>query len=194
MREGTMKTTMTAAAAAMLLAAAPAHSVIITVFAKGNSSTGGTGANSITLAAGEKFTVSVDPNDLWSAGALPRYSNADGLVGKLYATGSDESGQAAGVLIGKDYGTWTQNGFTAPFGALVGKIGSSYILLGDSYAGAAPEAGVLKLYYWDCNKSDNFGSIRADVSPAVPEPSTVALMLAGFGLVGWISRKRLAGK
>lgn len=148
----------------------------------------------VSVVAGQSLNISVDPSDLWSAGALPRWSNAAGLatvpigglpVGGLIATGTDESGEAAGTVIGADvFGLLLQDGFTAPFGALVGKIGSTYFNIGTSFSGAAPATGTLLLMYWDTGFSDNTESVRATID--VPEPATLALFgvaLAGLGVV-----------
>jgi hypothetical protein len=167
----------------------------VDVFALQNSSSGGTPLASVSLTAGDRFAVSVDSDDLWSAGALPRWSNADGLIVDLFATGSDESGQPEGTRIGAPFAPWTQNGFTAPFGALVGRIADVYLLLGTSFSGAAPATGTLELFYWDSNNSDNQDSVRVmltyDSDPPVqtPEPGTLALF--GLGLLGLsLTRRR----
>ena len=115
-----------ALAAGAVLAAGAAQATTFLVDAMANSSTDVSGLASISLTSGEIFQVLVDPNDLWSAGALPRWSNADGLTGNRIATGTDESGEAAGTLIGIDFGTWTQNGLSAPFGTLVGEMTASH--------------------------------------------------------------------
>ncbi len=175
-----------------LASASAAEAAVYVVGAQANSSSGGVGASTISLTGGQNFTVNVAPSDLWSAGALPRWSNADGLTGNLFATGTDNSGEAAGTLIGQDFGTWTQNGLTAAFGTLVGEIGGVFKVLGTNYTGAAWGAGTLNLYYWDSNSADNAGAIDAFVtaSSAVPEPATWALMIGGFGLAGQALRSR----
>lgn len=163
---------------------------IATVNAQTNSSSGGVGYNTgIGLTAGNLLTISVAASDLWSAGALPRWSDANGLVGDLFATGSDESGEAAGTKIGSNFGTWTQDGFTAPYGALVGKIGNSYQLLGTNFNGPAWDTGTLSLFYWDSNSGDNGASIDVNIA-AVPEPAAWAFMLFGFAGVGFAMRRK----
>ena len=78
------------------LGTSSARAVTVDVFAQANSSTGGAGAlTGISLTFGQAFTVSAGLTDLWNAGPLPRWSNADGLIAPLLATGSDDSGQLA---------------------------------------------------------------------------------------------------
>ena len=163
-----------------------------------NSTSGGTGVAVAAFNVGDAFTVSVNPLDLWNAGALPRWSNADGLTGNLFATGgADTNGDlpsgTPGVQIGQSFGTWSQGGLVAPYGALVGAwdtTPSSYFLIGTNFAGVATAStSNLKLYYFDENFSDNTGSILVNVT-AVPEPETYAMLLAGLGLIGFMSRRR----
>jgi hypothetical protein len=174
-------------AALLVLCAASAHAATYTVDAYANSTSGGSGVSTITLTAGQQFTVTASPNDLWNAGPLPRWSNADGLVGDLKATGTDESGQSAGTLIGQDFGLYSQGGLTAPYGSLVGQIGAgNFFFVGTNYTGSASAAGTLNLYYFDSNNGDNYERIAANVN--VPEPG--AIMLLVTGLVGLVSVRR----
>lgn len=191
-----MKNILTAAAfAAGLCAASAASAATVVVNAMANSSTGGSGASTgVVLGLGDLFTVTVDGDDLWSAGALPRWSDANGLDGDLYATGTDESGESAGTLIGTGppmFPNWVQDGLSAPYGSLVGKLGSTYKFLGTSFSGAAWGSGELTLFYWDSNAGDNSQFITATVT-AVPEPMTWTLMIGGFGLAGMALRRRPA--
>ena len=177
---------------------ARAVSVIVDVFAQANSSSGGSGAlTGVSLTFGQAFTVTASTDDLWSAGALPRFSDADGLTGDRYATASDDSGKNVGTQIGTDSGLWAQYPFSAPYGSLVGKIGSgASFLVGTNFSGTANATGQLSLFYWDENNGDNTGSIDATISAsAVPGPIVGAglpgLIMALGGLIAW-RRRRMA--
>lgn len=182
---------------ATLVLAVPVQSMaaIYEVKAFENSTSGGVGALVLPFTVGDLFTVSVNPLDLWNAGSLPRWSNADGLTVSLNATGladtnGDNPGVAAGTLIGQAFVSWTQDGLTAPFGTLVGKWGNSanFFAIGTNYAGTALDTN-LNLFYFDSNNVDNSGSILVNVTP-VPEPETYAMMLGGLALMGFAARRR----
>jgi len=181
--------TLSAAAAALLLAGVAHASTVVTVDALADSWNSGTGTGldtGIALTSGEAFTVTVPVDDLWSAGALPRWSNANGLTATTYATGTDQSGQPAGTQIGADFGLL--DGFY--YGELVGQIDNgAYFAVGTDFDGTANATGTLKLFYWDTYTPDNSGSVAATVS-VVPEPGSLALMLAGVGMVGGLARRR----
>jgi hypothetical protein len=179
------------AAAIVLAACGSAHAVSFDVYAFANSSSGsGVGLPTVSLTAGQAFSVSVAATDLWSAGALPRWSNADGLITKLFATGSDDSGEPAGTQIGAVFPLWTEGNLTAAYGTLVGQIDNGdYFAIGTHYNGVASATGTLKLYYWDENNFDNSGFVTANIN-AIPEPSTYALMALGLAGVGFAARRR----
>jgi hypothetical protein len=179
-------------AAAALLAAGAAQAATSTVVVDAlNDAYGATaGAASVSLTAGQAFSVDVAADDLWSAGALPRWSDANGLTHDLLATGSDDSGQAAGTLIGTNFGLYTTGDGSFAYGELVGQIGSgAFFAVGTDFDGVANATGTLHLFYWDSYTGDNSGSVTASVS-VVPEPAPVALMLAGIGAVAGLARRR----
>jgi hypothetical protein len=166
-----------------VLYADPAEAAVFVVDSAANSSSGGTGLSTFAVAAGQRIRVNSSTNDLWSLGALPRFSDGNGLVGDRFATAIDDSGQAVGTLIGRSFGLYSQNGLDAAYGSLVGEIGGVYRVLGANGVTTAWGSGTLKLYNWDSNSGDNQGSISFVVS-IVPEPATWALLMLGFGLVG----------
>jgi hypothetical protein len=180
--------TLISVAAALLLAGA-ANAATVVVDAKADSYNSGAGAGldtGITLGAGESFAVTVASTDLWNAGALPRWSNANGLTGTLIATGTDESGEAAGTVIGTNFGLFGD----FAFGELVGQIGNgAYFAVGTNFNGTANASGALKLFYWDSFTDDNSGSVSATIT-TVPEPASMALLLAGLGIVVGLARRR----
>ena len=156
------------------------------VKAKEHSSADSQGLATIVLQAGQSFSIAVASDDLWSAGPVPRWSNADGLVDNLFATAGDESGAAEGELIGVNYGNYG----AFAYGTLVGRIGNgSFFQVGTDYQGVATQAGTLSLFYWDSNSSDNSGYITAYIN-AVPEPSSLALLAGGLAVVGAAVRRR----
>jgi hypothetical protein len=177
-----MNKTLSFAAAALLLAGvaqAGASTVVVNAFDPNGSVAG-------WLNSGESFSVTVDANDLWSAGGLPRFSNADGLITDLYSVAGDDSGVTPGVLIGQDWGSYG----AFHYGELVGQIGSGPVFgVGTSFSGVADATGELKLFYWDSSYGDNAGSITATI--AVPEPANIALLGLALGAFA-LSRRRKA--
>ena len=186
-----MRKTCLALAVALLLTPALASAVPVPFVVRAfENSTSGTGVGldtGIFLNFGDLFSVEVDPGDLWNAGPLPRWSNADGLTGNLLATGSDDSGETAGTLIGQDFGLHFQHGLNLPYGTLVGSVGGVFFPIGTSFLDTAPASGNLLLYYWDSNNYDNTEFVTAEVE-AIPEPGT--LLLVGSGLVGLARARR----
>ena len=174
-----IKTLSTVAAALLLSSAAHAGTVVVNAIDPNGSAAG-------FMTAGESFSVTVDANDLWSAGGLPRFSNANGLVVDLYSVAGDDSGVTPGVLIGQDWGSYG----AFHYGELVGQIGSGPVFgVGTNFTGVADATGELRLFYWDSSYGDNFGAITATV--AVPEPANIALLGLALGAFA-LSRRRKA--
>lgn len=174
---------------AIAAAAVPAQSAVVVVQAQANSSGGGTGLVFGPVSTGQGLVITSSTNDLWSAGPPFRISDANGLTGDRFAVPGDDSGAVPGTQIGANYGFHTQGNLTAHFGTLVGRIGSTYQLLGANYNGTAWGTGNLELFYWDSNNFDNFGEITFNIT-AVPEPGAWALMILGFGATGAALRSR----
>ncbi len=122
------------------------------VKAKENSVSGGTPLiTGITVSKGELLTISVSPDDKWSAGAADRESNANGLSNPF----------------GGNYGVFTHNGFSFFYGSLVGSLdgGKTFFAVGTRMEmSILIPSGRLTLYYWDINKDDNSGSVTATVA------------------------------
>jgi hypothetical protein len=78
--------------------------------------------------------------------------------------------------------------------SLVGRIGDgAYFRIGDAYSGAADGAGDLFLAFLDTDSFNNSGFVTAVVqtsASAVPEPGSVALLLAGLGVLSVVARRR----
>ena len=180
----------------LLLAAAAgvASANPVTVAAFANSSKGGTPLSTgLLVTAGQTLRIDVNTSDLWGAKTSGAWANANGLNTGYFATGTDESGAAAGTQIGWAGGNWTQFGFTAPYASLVGEIGGKYFLVGTHYEGQAAAAGELRLMFWDSDTTGNRDFITANVS-VVPEPSGVALAGLGLSALGLVMRRKSQGR
>jgi hypothetical protein len=170
---------------------------------KTNGGATGTPLNTgISFVLGDPLIVSVDPNapNIWNSGVLAgganncgpvgfgcRWSNADGQVRNLVARDDDGptpaqssaaiSGEPVGTLIGENLfakGSWnTQGGLTAAIGTLVGRIGTTFFVLGTDFNGLAPDTGTLELFYWDINRDDNEGTVTVQVLEGQPIDCTV---------------------
>ncbi len=165
----------------VLLGNINAQATVVDVFARANSSTGGSGAvTGVNVAIGDRLVMVTDPNDCWSAGAPPRDSNANGLTaGNPCPNG--------GI-----FPDWTQAGVSAPFGSLMGKIGAgNFFFVGTDFDQVMAEAGALLLYYWDSNAGDNTEFVSVDISlnPDLPAPGALGLIGLGLGFLLYRRRK-----
>jgi PEP-CTERM motif len=141
------------------------------VDAAGNSLGGGTAFDTgVFLTAGESFSVSANPADLWdNSWTDPTYlSNANGHT--------NQQG--------------TLDGLFDNFGALVGEIGSGPLFnVGTSLDATAAGTGELKLFYFDSDAYNNTGSVHVEVS-AVPEPGNIVLMGLALGAFALTRRRK----
>jgi hypothetical protein len=170
------KLILAVAAALPFLSTAPADAAYV-VDAEANASLNTPLDTHVTLTAAMLYTFAVEnaATTIWSAGSdnpYPRTSTAAGIDPVV-----------------SNYGTLTQNGFTANFGALVGEAGSTFFLIGTGTS-LSGLSGDLKLMYWDDTFTDNSGIQTVDVTGGVPEATTWAMMIAGFAGLGLAMRMK----
>jgi len=168
-----------AAAAAFVSMSGNAATYTVTTDAHSNSTGGGVGVDvGVSLTAGQTFTVSTDASQIWHGAAVgdKNYTmlstNASGETGLAYAP------NLKGI------------GFT-PVGTLVASINGDYRVIGaGTTTFAAWGTGEIFFHYADINKFDNSGSVISTLTTPVPEPTSMALLIAGLGTVGVLTRRR----
>lgn len=82
--------------------------------------------------------------------------------------------------------------------SLIGKIGANaafdntWFKVGTAYGGPAPGSGRLFLAFLDSDSFNNSGFVtaRVEYTAPVPEPATMALMLAGLAALAWRASRR----
>lgn len=169
-----------AAALALSLAAPALAATVVDVDARLHSSTPGNGlATGVLVNAGDTLGITADPRDTWSLGGeepATRTFAADGLPVVAPFT--------------NDYEPYTQDGLTALYGTLVGRIGTgAFFVVGTMFEETATETGELFLYAWDSNDFDNSGSIEVTIS-AVPLPAGGLMLAGGLGALAFLRRRR----
>ena len=150
-----------------------------------NSTGGGTkssplGGSPLILTAGEQFTVSTDPSQIWLGADTPGDPNAGTLT--TTANGTTNPYWNLGHL-----GFFLPGLPSVQIGSLIGEINGVYAFIGaGTKTFTAWETGALTFQYADINKSDNAGIIVSNVT--VPEPMTPVLV--GFGLLALLAMRR----
>lgn len=166
-----------------LAGAATAATVPFQVDAKSNSLSSSQldrGKNTgVILSAGQRYSVSVDPDDLWSIGSnsLRHLGNADGAAAEhLYTFFRDSAFEA-----------------TFSHGTLVGRVGDGvFFKVGTSpVVRLADASGTLNLYMWDINSHDNSGSLAVEIDTVVPVPlpATSGLVFLAIGAMAIFRRR-----
>lgn len=149
--------------------------VMVSVNSNANSFVDGAAKyTGITVAAGQKLEISVDPSQLWNfGGGNPDLTvNADGLPGWFMDVANPDG-----------------SNFTGLIGSLVGQIGNgNFFTVGTDFDGFANASGKLNLFFWDSDAWNNSGSVQAAVE--VPEPASMALF--GLGLLALARTRRRA--
>ena len=154
-------------------------------------------------AATQSFDVYANQNSVafGSHDATPVDTGLNFLAGDALSIG------ASGLWNGGACGDVDANG-TMCFGiegttginyfSLIGKIGadasfdSTWFKVGTAYGGPAPGSGRLYLAFLDSDSFNNSGHVTATVeyTSPVPEPATLALMLAGLAPLAWRATRR----
>lgn len=185
-----MKSFTLALVAAATFAAAPVSAAnVVNVNGLTNASTNGSNAVSVALAAGT-YTLTFT-QDLFSA--FSRFSSNAGCspLGAGCTQGWENSVR---YLIG---GTTFQFGDGNASGGIGPVSGGGYYSSAAQSLTAAGQyvttftlanPGNVSFFIYDDNLSDNRGGVSLAIS-AVPEPATWALMMLGFGAIGFAMRR-----
>ena len=127
----------------------------------------------LTGIAGSSFVVAIDVNTTSEAGeTLQLFEVWDTTTNTLLYNYLGPTNIAGIANNGNGYGDWT-----------LGTI---------SLAGLASTDGILFHAIWT-GASDGAESFFIVGTPAIPEPETYAMMLAGLGLLGFVARRRRQG-
>lgn len=126
-----------------------------------------------------------------TAGATYTAWNAWGRVSGCDAQGLCNGGNGWVNNFQYDTGAGTEINWLGPFDrwatpqlALNNAIGVQ------SYVRTFTAPTTLRFYIMDSHHWDNLGGISVSITPAIPEPETYALMLAGLGALGLMARRR----
>ena len=94
------------------------------------------------------------------------------------------------TFMGQSLGDFTGSSYTFN----IGNISSNYPLTNAMFSATTGNGGSFRLQFGTNSGGDNIGplldNVNIGISSAVPEPATLAMMIAGFGLVGSAMRRR----
>ena len=159
---------------------------------------------SISVTGGATIVVTYLSGLTSAFSGAPPSVDALGYVGSVFGTGSGESQTGSSGTYFPSFPVSGVNGAPIYLNALLGAfVDASGVVLSEFAPGDGPftilaPAGATALLFGvnDDIYSDNSGALLIDVagaSVAVPEPATWAMMLVGFGLVGFATRRRAPG-
>jgi hypothetical protein len=170
---------------------------------------GATGAVSILVNGGDSITIDYLDGLTGSFGPGTEIATAEGYVDGVFGSGQPSvgpplTGQGFFTPLPSFYIDPTNTGSPIWLNALLGSfvdasghvLGTSFATGNDPFMAVAPTGAVaLLLGLNDDNFGDNPGALRVSVTGSsviagVPEPTSWALMITGFGLSGALLRRR----
>lgn len=130
----------------------------------------------ITSSLGVSFSEGAAPPDLPGGGSLtPAFNVTAGFLAD-----ADEPPPQKGVNPGEWLGISFAYASGKAFSDVVGELSSGDLRIGIHVQGFANGG------------SESFVNLPPSETPPIPEPATVAMLLAGLGIVGWRVRRRAA--
>lgn len=190
------KTLLLAATFVLTTAGAASAATIVNLDGRTNTSVGGANGVLLNLAAGVYEVTFVE--DQYTA--FTRWNSVSGCdsVGEHCRTGWENSARIVAGGVEYLFGDANASGGYGPKAGELAYFATPDASLAHAVANYSlrftlSEAGSVRFYIHDTPVTDNHGGVSLSVA-AVPEASTWAMLVAGFGLVGvGMRRRRLAG-
>lgn len=181
----------------LLLAAAsqPASAVADIGFESGTAAGWSTvGSTAVVSTFGSYTPVWGDWFGVATSGTQNVYSTFTRSIGLT----AGQSIRLAFAFLTQDYAPFNDDAYlsvngTPIFTASVASVGNFGSTPWQTYRFVAPSAGQYTVEVGVANRVDGAVSSFALVDAVVPEPATWALLIAGFGMVGFASRRRVVG-